>query len=139
MGRTITSFPERFTQVNVQVAELYLKHYLSRDEVDSETLAEMDKYGMTEDYRICDLWITLKDGKVFGFQPATPEYLREYMESEHQLAFVSSGLLVVSEMTVEAILFALEECFSHAPDVGLEHFGYRMSTDEDVSEDDSIE
>jgi hypothetical protein len=138
--RTITSFPERFTQINDQVAELFLKHYLSRDEVDPEDLAQYAEWGIQEEeYRICDIWITLKDGRVFGFQPATPEYLREYMERERELAFVSSGLLVISEMTEEAILNAIEQCFSQAPQFPLEHFGYRMSTGEDDDEDDPVE
>ena len=127
MGRTITTFPERFMNVRDQVAELHLNHHLSRDEVDPETLAEMDRLGITEDYRIGDLWITLKDGRVFGFQASTPEYLRYYMDRERELSFVSSGLIVVSEMSLEAILHAIEECLSKAEYYGLEHFGYRMS------------
>lgn len=131
--RPMTSFPERFAHLTDQVAELYLIHALSRDDVDVETLAQLEELGVAEDYRACELWITLKRGESFGFLTALPEYLRDYMKNEKELAFIASGLLVVSEMTLEAILYAIEECLSQAKYYGLEHFGYRMSTDEEDS------
>jgi hypothetical protein len=136
--RNITSFPERFERLNQQVAEVVLIHALSPADHDPETLAQIAEQGYEEDYRACDLWIELKGGPNYGFMAAMPEYLRDYMDGEmgyqdgeKSLSFVSLGLLVVSQMTEEAILDALEKCLEEAVYWGVAPLGFRMSDDED--------
>ncbi|MFL5734779.1 MAG: hypothetical protein ACJ78Q_16605 [Chloroflexia bacterium] len=124
--RTITLFPEQFELVNEQVAEVTFVHALSPEDHDAETLAFMAKEGLHEDYRACDLWIVLKDGRSFGFMAATPEFLRDYMERESALSFVLLGLLVISHLADEAILHALEHSLSQATAYEVESLGFRM-------------
>ncbi|MEP6775219.1 MAG: hypothetical protein ABJA50_06435 [Chloroflexota bacterium] len=130
---TITTFPERFKLVNELIAEITFIHALSADDHDAATLAYLAEHGITEDYRYCELWIVLKDGRSFGYMAALPEYLRYAMDKEGLLSFVSLGLLVVSKMTEEAIMHALEECLSEASYHEVEPLGYRMSAYEDES------
>ncbi len=127
---TITSFPARFGHINKQVDTLNLIHALSPDDLDLETQSLLELLvaeGANVDYRSCDFYIILKDGSCFGFSACTPEYLRDMMERSGTLSFVEAGLLLVSEMTLEAILTALEEALSSAHYYGLEHFGYRCT------------
>jgi hypothetical protein len=140
LPRPLTTFPTQFELINEQVSEIYFPHAISPDDYDPEDWAEVEKLRsqgvpVDSDYRVCEFWITLKDGRTFGFQVATPEYLREYMDREKVSNFVSSGLLVVSEVSLDVILEAVEECLSQAPYDGIEHFGYRMSSSSD--EDDT--
>jgi hypothetical protein len=123
-------FPERYRLVNDQVAELHLYYPLSADDVTPEDLAPsyqfgegvVLEYGFEHGYY--DFFVTLRDGRCFGFSAHTPEHLRQSMDDEHELSFVTSGLVVVSEITVEAILDALEKCLDKGGLYGLEHFGY---------------
>lgn|GEM_PF-4777429 len=133
--RDITVFPKELERVNERVAELTLKNPLSRDEQSTEGLELITKYGIEQDYRTCELVLQLKNGRAYGFMAATPEYLRDYMERENLPSFVVLGLLVVREMTEEAILHALETCLDEAAYFGVEPLGYRMSDRGNVEDD----
>jgi hypothetical protein len=146
LPRPITSFPAEFQLINEQVEELYFPHAIGPDDYEPEEKAEVERMRaeglvIDSDYRECDFWITLKDGRTFGFEAATPEFLREYMDREKETAFVSAGLQVVSEISLEVILKLVEECLSKAPYYGIEHFGYRMLSiiDEDDFEEDTVD
>jgi hypothetical protein len=71
-----------------------------------------------------DYFVTLKDGRCFGFSAYTPEFLRDYMEREHDISFVDSGIVILSRVTLDSILDSLEKCLDLAKDYGIEHFGY---------------
>jgi hypothetical protein len=139
LPRPITSFPAEFQLINEQVAELYFPHAISPDDYEPEEKAEVERMraeglNVDSDYRCCEFWITLKDGQTFGFAAATPEFLRDYMTRENVSVLAWSGLLVVSEISLDAILKLVEECLSEAPYYGIEHFGYRMSSSSDEEE-----
>ena len=135
--RTITTFSEQWHLLYEQVAEVTLISALSPAEHDAETLAEMAELGINVDYRACELWMTMKDGRTFGFMASTPEYLRDYMERENQASFVLLGLLIVREMTEESILNALESSLLEAATYGAESLGFRMNDDDADDQDDA--
>lgn len=136
--RTITTFSEQWRLANEQVAEVTLIHALSPADHYAETLTWIAELGLNEDYRACELWVVMKDGRTFGFLAATPEYLRDYMERENELSFVSLGLLVVRQITEEAIMNAIETSLSEADTYGVDSLGYRMSDDSADNQDDSL-
>ena len=135
--RTITTFSEQWPLLNEQVAEVTLLHALSAAEHDAETLAEMAELGINEDYRACELWMKMKDGRTFGFMASTPEYLRDYMERENTATFVLLGLLVVREITEDVIMNALERSLSEVATYGAESLGFRMNDDDADDQDDA--
>ena len=124
MPRSIRSFPPEYTYLNDQVDELCLVHYLSISEMDAEDAALALQ--RNEDFSYAEFWIVLKDGRTFGFLAAMPEHLRTHMDREHELSFVSLGLLVVSEVTEKAIMDAVGKCLAKADYHQAEPFGYRM-------------
>ncbi|MEO5951974.1 MAG: hypothetical protein ABIQ44_05825 [Chloroflexia bacterium] len=87
--------------------------------------------GYEEDYRVCEWWAVLKNGKTFGFAVCTPEYARDHIDKElpeyskWPKALVWSGLILVNEVSLEAIFEALEGCLESSE--GIQQFGYRMS------------
>jgi hypothetical protein len=99
-------------------------------------LALIAEQGWDQDYRAVEFWIVLKDGRTFGFMAATPEYLRDYLDRENLLSFVSLGLLVVSQITEQALLDALENSLSQATRYEVDSLGYRMSSSHNHSDED---
>ncbi|HST04986.1 MAG TPA: hypothetical protein VLQ48_09640 [Chloroflexia bacterium] len=128
---TMRSFPKRYKLINELVAGINLYYALSPDDF---TLEERTLYPQIEtaEYRYYNFFVTLKDGRAFGFCAWTPELVREYMDERKELSFVNSGLLMVSEISIEAVLDALENCLDQARLYGLEHFGFRSNRQGDV-------
>ncbi|MEO5950857.1 MAG: hypothetical protein ABIQ44_00135 [Chloroflexia bacterium] len=125
--QVIHSFPEKLKHVNEQVEEIRLYYPLSKEDFTSEDIAIYEKLteeGSRLDYDYYDFFVTLKDGRCADFSAYTPECIREAMDSEHYLSFVTGGLVLVSKISIENILDALENCLEKAVTYGLEHFGY---------------
>ena len=123
---TITIFPEKFKLVNEYVQELRLYYELPSDREPQEdgTLQNQMIPTILPEDRSYDYFVTLKDGRCLGFSAYTPEFLRDYMERDHDISFVDSGIVIVSSVTVDSILDSLEKCLCLAKDYGVEHFGY---------------
>ena len=133
LPRPITSFPGKYKFLNQEVAKLHLIHAISPDDYDPKDKAEVEKMraegiNIDEDYRACDLILTMKNGKSYGFMPCTPEYIRDYLDREQERTFVVPGILPVSELTLETILEALEDCIERAPHYHMESFGHFMTS-----------
>ena len=129
--RKISKFPKQFKLIDKRVKEVVIKHALSREDYSLEDLAFMQENGIAEEYRSCEWWAVLKNRKTFGFWIVTPEFARDYIDKvlpqyeERTQALVSSGLILVNEVSLEAILEALEGCLESSE--GIQQFGYRMS------------
>jgi hypothetical protein len=122
----MTTFPEKYKLVNKYVQELRLYYELPSDRQPQEDVMapnQMTPAIIPED-RSYDYFVTLKDGRCFGFSAYTPEFFRDYMEREHDISFVDSGIVIVRSVTVDSILDSLEKCLYLAKDYGIEHFGY---------------
>lgn len=133
MTKVVTTFPERFQCITEWAAEFHQIHFLSREDYDPGTRVEADASGWTEEFDYCDFYVRLKDGRAFGFSANTPEGLRAQLNRSRALSLVGPGILVVSELTLEALFEALEEALSSAYLYGLEHFGYRCDGGEEAS------
>lgn len=128
---TMRSFPKRYKLINELVAGINFYYALSPDDFTLEGRALYPQFE-TEEYRYYNFFVTLKDGRGFGFCAWTPELVREYMDEQKDISFVNSGLLMVSEISIEALLDTLENCLEQARLYGLEHFGFRSTHLEDV-------
>jgi hypothetical protein len=127
---TLSTFPPECPLINQYVKEIRLNYALSRNDEDPSILPVLDEaveHGARVDYRYYDYFVTLKDGRCFGFSACTPEYIRDSLDRSQALSFVESGLVVVAEVTVPALLDALEQCLEKAELYGLEHFGFRCT------------
>ena len=122
----MTTFPEKYPLVNEYVRELRLYYELPSDREPQEDGTPQNQVtpAIFPEDRSYDYFITLKDGRCFGFSAYTPEFLRDYLERENDISFVDSGIVIVSSVTVDAILDSLEKCLHLAKDYGIEHFGY---------------
>jgi hypothetical protein len=125
------SFPKRYKLINKLVAGIHFYYALTPDDFTQEERALYPKIDAAE-YRYYNFFVTMKDGRGFGFCAWTPELVREYMNDQNEISFVNSGLLMVSEISIEALLHALENCLEEAPLYGLEHFGFRSTNLGDV-------
>jgi hypothetical protein len=125
--KVIKKFPKQFKHINKRVKKIVIVNALSRADLDEMGIEE----GYEEDYRVCEWWAVLKNGRIFGFAGATPEYIREhidrgeYPERKPIPALVWSGLILMNEVSLEAIFEALEGCLESSE--GIQQFGYRMS------------
>jgi hypothetical protein len=130
--RALRSFPKQYKLVNETVAEVRFYYASSREEEDLETQNALDEGVISTDYRHYDFFVTLKDGRGFGFSAYTPEYIRDYLTQERIISFVDSGIVIVSDISVDALLAALEECLEREYLYGLEAFGYRSNNWGDI-------
>lgn len=128
---TMRSFPKLYKLINELVAGIKFYYALSPEDFTLEERALFPEIE-TAEYRYYNFFVTLKDGREFGFCAWTPELVREYMEKQKEISFVNSGLLMVSEISIEALLDGLENCLEQAPLYGLEHFGFRSNRQGDV-------
>lgn len=70
-----------------------------------------------------DVWADLKDGRRFGFTVFTPRNVERLMARRR--SFVSPGMLLVRDLTDDAILDAVQE----AAALGIEAFGVQQAGD----------
>ena len=125
--RALRSFPKQYKLVNERVAEVRFYYAFSREEEDVETQSVLDEGVISTDYRNYDFFVTLKDGRGFGFSAYTPEYIRDYLTKERLISFVDSGIVIVSDISVEALLAGLEKSLEGESTYGLEAFGFRSN------------
>lgn len=78
-----------------------------------------------------DIFVRLKDGREFGFTVFTLINLQQLMAQTGNSAFISPGMLVVTRISPEVIVSAIEECLrlSIGETVPLEHFGVLQQKD----------
>jgi hypothetical protein len=130
--RRLRTFPKKYKLINEKVAEIRFYYAFSREEEDVEFLRMVDAGEVSTDYREYEFFVTLKDGRGFGFAASTPEYLRDYMDKHGERTYVDSGLVIVGEVTVDTILEALEKCLEGEGSYGLEAYGYRQNRMGDI-------
>jgi hypothetical protein len=125
----ITTFPKQYKLINEHVQELrlYYEFSLESEAHEDGRRPNHTPSGTNAEGGAYDFFITLRDGRCFGFSAYTPEFLRDYMEHDHDISFVDSGIVIVRRVTKDAIMDALEKCFYLAKDYGIEHFGYTCS------------
>lgn len=82
----------------------------------SITIVENKAIENPQDHNM-DVWAELKDGRRFSFTVFTLRNLERHLGGRH--SFVTPGLLVVKELSDEAIIDAI----TSAAELGIEHFG----------------
>lgn len=128
--KDIYTFPPQYQRINEQVKAIHLPHALSKDEEDPTIPSELLA---SDEYRLADFLVSLKNGKAYSFLAATPDFIKQTMADENAKSFLSPGLVLVSEISVESILSVVEHWLALAANnyIPLEHFGVlqkRIST-----------
>ena len=59
-----------------------------------------------------DFFVELIDDRIYSFVACTPDFIRRHLQENGLKAFISPGLVIVSEISVECLLAAVEECLS---------------------------
>lgn len=72
-----------------------------------------------------DVFMRMKNGQSYSFTAFTPDNAKSFMLAENENAFVSPGLILVRQLSLEAILDALDACLDFQNEYGipLTHFG----------------
>jgi hypothetical protein len=89
--RRLRTFPRKYRLINQKVAEIRFYYAFSREEEDENFLRLLDTGTVSTDYRGYELFVTLMDGRGFGFAACTPEYLRDYMDKHGERTYVDPG------------------------------------------------
>ncbi len=108
----------KYKLINEQIAEVRLYYAFSREEEHPEVLRDIEEGVYVPDYRYYTFLVTMKDGRGYGFAARTPEYIKEQLEREGEIAWVELGLLVVSHISRETLLDALEKVLEEAREYG---------------------
>ncbi len=120
--KDISSFPTQYKRINERVKAIHLPHALSKAEEDPAVPSELIS---SDEYRVADFLVSLKNGRAYSFLAATPDFIKETMSAENAKSFVSPGLIPLSEITLESILDAVEHWLALSENnyIPLEHFG----------------
>jgi hypothetical protein len=71
-----------------------------------------------------ELYVRLRDGRVFSFTSYTPAQVERLMRKNNWLSFVDLDALIVREGSLEAIMHALDQALL----LGMEHLGIQVAT-----------
>ncbi len=69
-----------------------------------------------------EIRVALRDGRTFGFTVYTPVSLTRIMNDSGQSSVVDVGMIIVNQITLDAVLDALERMLSS----GIERFGLAL-------------
>jgi hypothetical protein len=105
--QSISSFPPGYPLVDQCVRAIVLPHNLSED---LEAVGVASEQCPATDSGNADFFVETKGGETYSFLACMPDFVECYMERENERSFVSPGLLLVRDISLESILAAVEDC-----------------------------
>jgi hypothetical protein len=123
----IDSFPEKYPRlqhslISIEVVAHRASETLPEDAQELMRALQIRPFGEAGNE---DVFVRLKDGRTFAFTAFTPDDMKELMDQDGTLSFISPGMIVVRQMSEEALCEAIEECLKFESDGShpLDHFG----------------
>jgi hypothetical protein len=123
----LDTFPDRYPRLQHYVMTIEVVAHRATDELSEQA------QDLIRDLNILpfgeagneDVFVRLKNGRTYAFTVFTPDSVKEYMERDGTLSFISPGMIVVRQMSDEALCEAIEECLRFEQDGSypLDHFG----------------
>jgi hypothetical protein len=123
----IDTFPDRCPRLQHHVMTIQVVAHRTTDELSEQAqdlIRELNILPFGEAGNE-DIFVRLKDGRTYAFTAFTPDSMKEFMEQDGKFCFISPGMIVVRQMSDEALCEAIEECLRYEQDGSypLDHFG----------------